>query len=731
MIRPRLLPLAMLLLAGAAAASEAASPAASDEGSDVESLLAEPVVSTASMAAESASTAPATSTSISADDLRRYGIRSLDEALNFLSMGVVVENTFSSSEIGARGVLLNRDYGNHVLLLIDGHAINEPWDGTAYFERGAAVPFELIDHIEVVLGPGSVLYGSNAMLGVVNVVTKRAKDYLGEHLVLESELFTSIRGAAGLGREFTLLGRPATLLAQVEYYDSRGPAFTYGPQNYGLDSVTGQPKQFGPDLPANGIWGGTSSRNLYAQVPAGFARFTLGDFELTARAALFKRSNPFSWTSFDDPRSYEQDRWLSLDARYHFSLTKRSQMTLRAYGDFYSYEERDAITAAEDCLEGQTSGCIYRLLGRSRWGGLEVHTVTDWLQDGRLVTVLGGDARLRWAGSDGAYHDDLSFTNGKQNTSLRRTERALALYAEVTGRPADWLGINAGARLDADQGFGSRISPRLATTLTPWAGTALKGIYSEAFRAPTAFELSYSDPLGELAAPDLKPERVRSVEVSIEQRFGTHRLLLGLFKSWWYDMVQLVSLDAGELAAAQVAGQLDAGASAATQYRNRASIANDGLNLAFDGTQLAGRLRYGLTATLARAEQDAGDGSGASELPAAARVSGNARLSYDPGGGLPVIGLAARWVGRRKVADTDFTPRPDASANTELRVTLSGPVPFVPGLTYRASADWATAAHGPYAIGPLRAPSPPDYVAQELIPIRRFVASVGLQYDLQ
>ena len=83
-----------------------------------------------------AAPAPAVSTTISAEDLRRYGIRSLDEAINYLSLGMITENPLHSVDIGARGVLLTADFGNHVLLLIDGHVVNEQWDGTAYFERG-------------------------------------------------------------------------------------------------------------------------------------------------------------------------------------------------------------------------------------------------------------------------------------------------------------------------------------------------------------------------------------------------------------------------------------------------------------------------------------------------------------------------------------------------------------------------------------------------------------------
>jgi len=161
-------------LAAALAALLAGADARADDADDLAALLDQEVVHGASKTSELAKDAPGSTSVITADEIRRYGIRSIAEAIDFLGMGLVTQNPLHSVEVGGRGVLLTADFGNHVLLVVDGHVYNEPWDGTAYFEQGAAVPIELIDHIELILGPGSVLYGANAMFGVVNVVTKRA-----------------------------------------------------------------------------------------------------------------------------------------------------------------------------------------------------------------------------------------------------------------------------------------------------------------------------------------------------------------------------------------------------------------------------------------------------------------------------------------------------------------------------------------------------------------------------
>src|SRR6185436_7034957 len=119
--------------------------ARADDAADLAGLLAEPVVSGASKSAEVASDAPATTSVLTASDMRRYGIRSLAEAIDFLGMGVVTQDPLHSVEAGSRGVLLTGDFGDHFLVVVDGHVLKEPWNGTAYYEQGLALPLELID----------------------------------------------------------------------------------------------------------------------------------------------------------------------------------------------------------------------------------------------------------------------------------------------------------------------------------------------------------------------------------------------------------------------------------------------------------------------------------------------------------------------------------------------------------------------------------------------------------
>jgi hypothetical protein len=97
---------------------------------------------------------------------------------------------------------------------------------------------------------------------------------------------------------------------------------------------------------------------------------------------------------------------------------------------------------------------------------------------------------------------------------------------------------------------------------------------------------------------------------------------------------------------------------------------------------------------------------------------------------VPIVALAARFAGARPVAETGFDPAPLAPAQTELRLTFSGDVPGVAGLSYRISGQYGAANRGPYSVGPLYGPSE-GYTEAALLPLPQWAGGVGLQYDLK
>jgi outer membrane receptor protein involved in Fe transport len=723
--------------------------------SELQGLLEQSVVQTASKALETASTAPATSVVITAEELRRHGIHAIDEALNYLATSVIVERGQYAPDIGVRGVLISADYGDHVLLLVNGHTINDQWAGAAYFDRGAGIPFELIDHLEVILGPGSVLYGANAMLGVVNIVTKRAKDFSGMHLVLESEVPTSIRAMAGFGREFRFLGKHGEVTSAFEYYQQGGPAYTLGP----ITGTMGAPYAV-DNRGKPGVWGGYSAtQGNYTYLPTAYVRLVLGDFEINARAEEWKRQTPWSYGPYDDRGGYQQDTWLMLDVRHHAVLSSQVELSSRLYGDIYNYVERlDQPNGPTDCPLG--TPCTYYLHGGARWVGLEEQATFDWTKDGRFPTLVGVDARLK---DIFMRTDDPDVVTKRNQAALglfpcadpakpagipcTSLSKQLALYGEQKLRPVRWLGLSGGVRLDVDDAYGVQASPRGAAAIEPWQGGTLKFVATQAFRAPTIYERFYADGTLTVPSPNLAPEHVLSFEGSVEQKARAQRILLTGFGSIWNGLVASEALSNAGIAAAIKAGLLVPGTMNANQNENVSSLTNAGFSLSFEGTAVSGRLHYGLSYTGAYTrERVAADLQGPGTtcfplvqapatcraiLPEAAQGFGNARISYEIGHPWPTIGLVGRYASPRLAANS--SPATNAPTLGAARLAITGKIPGMdPELghfSYGVSADYSFSGYSPVAVGPSGGDLPNGH--PQLIPLDRFRATVTLAYDLR
>ena len=704
-----------------------------DDTDDLEGLLDEEVVTGASKTEELAKDAPGTTSVITAEDIRRYGIRSISEAINFLGMGLVTENPLHSVEVGGRGVLLTADFGNHILLVVDGHVLNEPWSGTAYFDQGAGIPMELIDHIELVLGPGSVLYGGNAMIGVINITTKRASGYAGAHVIAEGSLSPeqgrdgkltsfapgdlggSYRVAAGIGHQLTLLDRPVSFTAQLELYRQNGPSFEWGPQKKVLNDDD-SPANFGPSVPL-GVWGGRVLHQYTTSIPSLYVRAESGNLSFMFRAETAHRRTPAQGfaqqdTDFDEPRSFQRDRFISAGAQYRKQLGPSWELSVRGYADAYDYLQHQYTSDPAFCSHYTVGACIFEAKGQSRWMGTDVSAQHDWLGNGRLTTLVGADGRLRFAG--GETDSVEASTDVIKNTEGRKSifDGVWALYAQQRWTPVSAIHLNGGARFDTDPRGGSRISPRGAAAFDVWRDGVFKISYAEAFRAPS-FDQMYYVSNDRRPNPELQSEVVRGAETSIEQRFGRQKILFGGYRTWWSNMVGSRSID-----------------DLHTQYENISRIDNWGYNGRLEGA--IGNFRYGASVTGAHTRRTTPDGT--SSLPVAPQLFGNARVSYVFPASWPTVALATTFVGPRpadRAYDGNFTPLPVAPASAELRLTLSQQVPHMRGLSYRITGSFATGSVSPYVAGPTQALDPTDpATAAELTPVVRLTGFATLKYDL-
>jgi outer membrane receptor for ferrienterochelin and colicins len=709
---------------GAASGGDGTDSTASADANELdglEALLGESVVTTASRSAERTSTAPSTVYAITADELRTFGIRTVDEALIFLGLGVYAVSArdfVQGIDVGAQGVLL-RDRGRHMLGMIDGHVMNSQVTGGVSINEAFGVPLEAINHIEVMLGAGSVMYGSNAMLLVVNVVTRRARDQQGVSAIGELGLAAphegeNLVGGDRVGRRYragvrgaATFGEHAELMISAEWLEDRSNSYEIGPV---------APEIVYPVIvrPGETEWGGQAHHRMEA--PSGVLSARYRDFRLLMQANHYERGMPLV-AQFNDRRSGEKQDAIRLDLRHSADLSTHATLASRIYADYHRFSENTSWNGRA-CFPGQESGCRFEMSANARWLGLEEQFVLDWFLDGVAMTTVGFDLRGRRTESAPATYRDL-FT-GETSTVVptphtERTGFLGAVFAQQVWKPSSWSTLNLGARADADGDFGGHISPRAAVTLEPADGTAIRATYSEAFRGPSRYELDELDPVYRLAPGSLKPEIVRALELEWQQRLSFATLSVRGFRSIYRDFIDTRPATAEEFAAAAPDLSPTADSSIAVVNDNLATIRSVGvspwlvLRLA-RGLQAAGSFNYSYTRR---------DGEPLAVMPSA---FGNSRISWQPVPDGLTIAAAAVFAGKRKVTSEAIPTEGAVGPQFDLRTTLSGPT-GIPGLSFRASLTYVRKSYLPYSV------TPTDPLV--LFPVTsRLYGFVGLQYDL-
>lgn len=175
-------------------------------------LMDEPVTSVSKKETRLGDSATAISV-ITPDDLRRLGITTLAEALRLVPGFDVARIDANHWAVSSRG--FNQQYANTLLVLIDGRSVYTPAFGGVYWDA-QDVEFDAVERIEVIRGPGATLWGANAVNGVVNVITKRAKDSQGT--LLRASLGTEERPAVDV-RHGSTLGTDWHYRAYAKYFD--------------------------------------------------------------------------------------------------------------------------------------------------------------------------------------------------------------------------------------------------------------------------------------------------------------------------------------------------------------------------------------------------------------------------------------------------------------------------------------------------------------------------------
>lgn len=477
----------LLLGRFASGADPAVDPAASDVADlSLEDLASATVrtVSSVSKYEQDIHRAPASTTTITAEEIRGYGHRTLADVLASVN-GLYVTYDRTYAYLGARGFNRPGDYTSHVLVLIDGHRINDSFYDGAVLGTDALIDVDNIERVEVVRGPSFSVYGNNAVFGVVNIITRRGRDVTHGEVSAEAGSYGTYKGLFTTGHRFA---NDLEFLLSGSIYDSAGPRRYYSPYQ---DALT-------PDV-ADGVATDMDSDRAYR---------TLGSLSwhgLSLEGAFAYRDKVYPTAPygvrFNDPRTRVVDRPSFLEAKYVTSWEPDWSLTTRAYWDdyafrgYYPYESALNFDSEEGSRVGAEIQATKVIADR--------HTVIAGVEfiDGYRAVLHNYDIEPYTLYLD-EQHDRINWS----------------VYAQGDWQLATNLFFTTGVRYDAYQTVGDTVNPRLGLVWSPWTGTTLKGLYGNAFRAPNIYEMYWNDDgFSSKPNPGLKSESIRSYEFVWEQ----------------------------------------------------------------------------------------------------------------------------------------------------------------------------------------------------------------------
>lgn len=468
-------------------------------------------ITAASRTAESIEDAPASVSVITSQEIQAFGYVTLYDALA-ATRGVYQSNDLTYEAVGFRGFQRSGDYGNRVLVTMDGHTVNDDLLGASYVGHDLMVDLDDVERIEVVRGPGSALYGTNAIFGVVNLVMRDGDTMQRPHVEIgtsgqrSARLSTGVSGGNGDRGAWVSAGG---IVAQG--YDYYFPE--YRNDQFGRELSDGWSRD------ADGFRSGGGTLKAWA-----------GDF--TVHGYFNTRDKRIPTGSFGtvlaDPRAHSEDTRGFVEGRWEPELSERVQIYARAYVDHYAFDGAYPY-AADD---------VYYDTWRGTWVGPDVRVVATPVDALRLTAGAEASTHLstRLEGVEIYAGERYPYLDEAPNLSV------WSVYAVADARAGARLSASLGARLDTFSTFGSSINPRAAVIVKPTDRDVIKLLAGRAFRAPSVYELTYSDGgTTQVPAPNLQPETIYTGELEATHRFSDVTSVVG---SVYYDRIDdLVELD--------------------------------------------------------------------------------------------------------------------------------------------------------------------------------------------
>lgn len=384
-------------------------------------------------------------------------------------------------------VILRGGDAEHTMVMIDGVRVKSTTTGSFDF---SGIGVDDIERIEIVKGPQSTIYGSEAMAGVINIITKKGKG--------KPKIETTIEAGS---------------------YGTFKPSVTVSGGERGYDyRVTGS--YFYTDGISAAKDGSEKDGYKNGSISGRFGFRSAEKFELELTGRYYYDRSELDALKKDDPNYVQHGHHYIISGKGKLYLSNMWEqiLTLSRTWDSWRYRDPDTswnnadITTAINTVDWQHN--IYPL---------DIYTLT-----------IGAEYRVEDGENEGVFDESVDNRAVYLNNKLRLLN--------------DDLIINAGLRYDDHETFGGETTYRIGAIYNIKSiELKVKGSYGTGFRAPTLNELFYNDPWGSSGNSDLKPEKSDSWEVGIEKDIIKDRISVSVtyFSQRYRDLIQWVETPPG------------------------------------------------------------------------------------------------------------------------------------------------------------------------------------------
>ncbi len=485
----------------------------------VDNYLDAPVV-TASKKVEKTHEAPAIISVLTQKDIQELAPNTLYDVLSTLPGIEIMETYYGYTSVVFRGIMQTH-YNDKNLLLVNGTPLYDTINGSYYLEQ---LPINAIKQIEVIRGPGSTLYGTNAFAGVISIITFDGTDADRAKFYAKYGMFNTLE----LGFSGGYAKGPFSVFMSGTRRDTDGYKFFVSKDE---DGKSGEPIYHGDRFAYENDYTNIYSNLKLYNVQLGLNYFTNDKDKYGITPALVSTGERHVRGFFTDLRSE-----LSLGKEFNlmplawFNWTEKSE-------DVNWYPPSTALKEA--ALDKRRGGPGYQEFSGFK-SGAELRG--DWRLHPTAEVLAGVVYEYTYMDKYVFKNSDEVWTPG-QPPSLHPGEinpDASAIldshytydasgYLQANFSILERLGLVGGVRFNYNKDFGQFLAPRFGLVLKLIEGLGLKLLYGRAYRSPSFFEkyvntsgvlyggnISYTDPQGAVVAEKLNPEMVDTVDLGLD-----------------------------------------------------------------------------------------------------------------------------------------------------------------------------------------------------------------------